>query len=240
MVKRKVAAMVIVMLILIALSIVLPSGIFALQDKNIMNKVNLEQQELIADNNQEQLSIMDKIELYGNSDFNSLAIDQGKYFNKQSVREAALQEIKKLVKVGVIPDIGDGISIQDCIAKLYVSTKHPSRSFIIWTMMFYNQKGTGTISFDDESGKILMFSIVKIQGVPLYDLSLKSARDWGNYLGFTVKESYVKPMNGAFENKKLYNQYYQEVIYQQKNKTVRYGITKYITGYNYGAPPESE
>ena len=223
---------------MVALSIGLPSGIFAFQDKNIINKVNLVPQEVTQVNNQQRLSVLKKIELYEKSSFNSLAIDEGKYFNKQSVKKAASQELKILKELGVFPDIGDEIYIQDCIAKLYVSTEHPSESFIIWTMVFYNQKGTGTISLDDETGKILMFSINKVNGIPLYELSLKSAKAWGNYLGFTVKESYIKLTNKKSNYKKYYKQYYQVVIYQDKNNTLMYGIMKYSSGYNYGVPPE--
>lgn len=221
-------------LIMVALSIGLPSGIFAIQDKNIIGKINLQQQDIKSDSHQQHLSIMDKLKFLGNSGLSSLSLDQGKYFNKKTVLSAALNEIKALKKSGIFPQIDDDINFEDGIAKLYISKDQPSKSLILWNITFYNKNATGTLFLDDETGKILMFLITKINGVPQYELSKSTAETWGAYLGFDVKESHIKPVN----DKLYYENTYLITTYSHGSNTIMYNIIKYNNGYSFGSWPK--
>lgn len=232
--KLKYTLAIFFVLIMVALSIALPSGIFAIQDKNIIGKINLEQQDIKSDSHQQPLSIMDKLKFLGNSSLSSLSLDQGKYFNKKTILPAALNEIKVLKKSGIFPQIDDNINFEDGIAKLYISKDQPSKSLILWNITFYNKNATGTLFLDDETGKILMFLITKLNGVPQYELSKSTAETWGAYLGFDVKESHIKPV----EDKLYYKSTYLITTYSQGSNTIMYNIIKYNNGYSFGSWPE--
>lgn len=232
--KLKYIVVISFVLIMVALSIGLPSGIFAFQDKNIIGKINLEQQNMQSDSHQQPLSIMDKLKFLGSSGLSSLALDQGKYFNKKTILSAALNEIKALKKSGIFPQIDDDINFEDGTAKLYISKDQPSKSLILWNITFYNKNATGTLSLDDETGKILMFVITKLNGVPQYELSKSTAETWGSYLGFDVKESYIKPA----KDKLYYEGTYLMTTYSQGSNTILYDIIKYNNGYSFGSWPE--
>lgn len=230
--KLRYAIITMFVLLMIVLSIGLPSGLFALQDKNIIGKVNLEEQNMVTVSYQQPLSTMEKIKLIGDTSLKSLALDQGKYNNRQSIQTVALNEISTLKTIGILPGIGGEINFYECTPQLYITTEQPSKSLILWNIRFNNENGYGTLAIDDETGKVLMFMVSKLIDVPLYELSEAKAQVWGKYLGFTVKESVIKPVLKYSDYKNVF----QLVTYQQKKDTLTFTIIKDGPGYNFGFP----
>jgi hypothetical protein len=115
-----------------------------------------------------------------------LALKTGGYLNETTVLDVLDRELDELCARGLYPrhaSLNETKSDVYPMASLYVLAGQPNVNGIIWQIDFVNDAFSGRIHLDDESGKILSYSIKYDSVLPMDLFTEQSGERWVEYLG---------------------------------------------------------
>lgn len=241
----KYMAMTMFTLLLSCLCFILPPGFSSYKDSKTVGQVNLETLEETNVVLKKQMTILEKISLLSGQDINTngITIKQGKELTEEKAKTACKEETAKLKELGVFEDTDFGVDFDKDYAgsqiNFYISTADPSKSVIIWNVIFIHDNKSVIISLDDETGKIT--GIVS-SDYPVfysgggYEQIIKAL---GSYLGLEVRKidlsESLKDYGSAIYNKNIGLNVTFSDGEQQLDSTVYMFKTGFSLGeYNYG------
>jgi hypothetical protein len=153
-------AMIIVTLLLSYFCFVLPPGFSAYKDLKTVGQVNLETLEETNVVLKKQMTMLEKINLLKDQiDSNGIILKQGKELTVEKAKKACIEETVKLKELGIMGDSDFEVDFEKDYSStqinFYISIADPSKSVILWNVIFIKDNKSVIISLDDETGKIL-------------------------------------------------------------------------------------
>ncbi len=145
------------------LCLFLPTELSKWQDRQSFGSIHLEDAEDIKVERNQQMTILEKLNLFINAEStsNQMNIKQGKYLKEEDLPEVCEREINRLKELGIIKNIT--IDVNSTASRIqstfYLSTEDPTNSMIVWGVDYIDGKSFVSLSLDDETGKILSFSV---------------------------------------------------------------------------------
>jgi hypothetical protein len=116
----------------------------------------------------------------------SLPLQTGGYLDEKTVWEALDRELEELSARGLYPSAASFAETKGVVhaeASLYVLAGQPNVNGIIWRIEFANDNFLGQVCLDDESGKILSYSIRYNYVWSKGFFTERSGERWMEYLG---------------------------------------------------------
>lgn len=215
-----------VTLAVVGAGILLPSRITGLQDAQIIGKIKFEPMEGSTAGYRHQLSIIEKVQLIDGEQSNTIAIplDQGREMDAAGAVAAWTAETGALTESGLLPELNAADeNIAATAVNYYMSTASPSQYVILWVLSLKIDRGYGEFYLDDETGKILGFTLESNDTMPVTMTTEEIAEAWGDYLGVDLVDIGDKLGNIRKEQDPLLRYFY--AVYQDEKGTTKYPIT---------------
>jgi hypothetical protein len=172
--------------VLVAAGAFLPARIAERLDGLLLEKVEV--QALAPDEVAPSVttSLIDRLKLLSASPFElaTLPLKTGGHLNEQTAQDAFGRELEELRARGLYPPPNAPSSVK-AQAGLYALTGQPDVNGIIWTIDFEVPYCSGRAYLDDESGKILSYT-VKYDTPSVNLFTAQSGELWMDYLGLAT------------------------------------------------------
>ena len=215
-----------VTLAVVCAGILLPSRITGWQDAQIIGKMTVEPMETSTAGYRHQLSIIEKIQLISGEQRNTIAIplDPGREMDAAGAIADCVREIGILENAGVLPELNatdDMVYVTS--VNYYLSTVSPSQYVILWVMSAKIEDVYTAFYLDNETGKILGFTIETYQETPVTMFAEETGAVWGAYLGLDFMN--IENVPGKVPRDKDAVMQYFFAVYQDENETINYPIT---------------
>ncbi len=222
------------------LCFILPPELSSLQDDKTVGHINLETLEETNVELHQQMSMLEKLNLLSSQDSNTngIILKQGKELSQEKVKEVCEEETKKLVDLGIMEDINIDFT-KDYISSrinFYISTADPSKSMIVWNVVFVHDKNSILINLDDETGKIIgymtnNFVLNYPHGGSIEDI----IKLFGDYLDLKVIKSeqdtsMIKDKSGV----DYYKTMGMKVVFEENGQQLESKVNIYKTGFSIG------
>lgn len=190
----------------------LPSELMKWQDQQRLENSETQSGEEVVLVPQTDMTLIEKMQLIQKDTVTTLPMEQGKIYDGDSVIPKMQKELQKLSGLG-LPDLEE----QECFYEIedilfLVDTRDGTKSMILWNASVVADDFRIGISMDDETGKILHLYYYEKRG----DVSLSAygdkslaienaigdvspvdledaAKEWGEYLGISLAETYDTP-----------------------------------------------
>lgn len=228
------------------LCLFLPSKIAKWQDQQSFGAVHLEKTEDIKVEQNQQMTMLEKLSLFINQEntSNQISIKQGKYKKEEEIPGICEKELKQLEELGILNSIDVDIQSNTPQIQLtfYLSLEDPTKSMIVWNVGFTDGKSYVSISLDDETGKILSFTEKTNEVVVNTDVD-DFMKGVGQYYGLTVNDyqykvlayDYIKDkrMLDSMKIDKIREAYYVATAFSEGNNQLNCGILLYPYGWYY-------
>lgn len=194
----KKAALVLFGLVLIAGCALLPAGLALWQDGRQLDETTVIGVEPVVLDGDTDL--IDRLRLASMSEryceVQSVAVGTGVRLHEPTVFEQAKAQLGALYEAGILPMPPE--SFQDCTIEgidLAVDMGDPSNSGMFWQLVFYSEDGQIVFLLDDESGLIVYFEIVMLEGEKVAPDDMEACtKAWADYLGLAVSEDEIARM----------------------------------------------
>lgn len=228
------------------LCLFLPSKIAGWQDQQSFGAVHLEKSEDIKVEQNQQMTIAEKLSLFINQEntSNQISIKQGKYKKEEEIPSICEKELKRLEELGIINSIDVDINSNNPQIQLtfYLSLEDPTKSMIVWNVEFTDGKSYVSINLDDETGKVLYF-IEKTDEVIVNTDIDAFMKGLSQYYGLTVNDYQFKDLAyDYFKDKRMLDSmktdkkrtaYYVSAVFSEGNHQLNCGIHLYPYGWYY-------
>lgn len=195
---KRYLVIVIFILMLGAICFTFPTALMKWQDKNLLEKIETEEAEVVKLDLQADMTLAEKIELKTNNMASIIGLVNGKNYDQRSITGKIKEELEKLNEIGMVKYDGQDTSFSDIMLNMYVNPEDAAKSMLLWTAVMYIDGEYIVVLVDDESGKIINieqwyatysesgdFDIrVDIDKKEMADMAEK----WGEYLGLEFAE----------------------------------------------------
>lgn len=237
----KYTAMITVTLLLSYLCFVLPPGLSAYKDLKTVGQVNLETLEETNVVLKKHMTMLEKINLLQGQDIdsNGILLKQGKELTEEKAIKACIEETAKLKELGILGDSDFGIDFDKDYSStqinFYISTADPSKSVIIWNVIFVKDNNFIIISLDDETSKIIGFvtsykSVFQAEDGD-YEQIIKGL---GSYLGLEVTDMELPEVREKY-NLAMYNKNIgMNVTFSDGRQQLDSTVYMFKTGFSIG------
>ena len=172
----------------------LPGLLLAAWDEQQLGRVEQEEAPRLVISEQPELTIVEKVRLLQRDSSNSMPLQQGKNYRRDTVEEKMMEELDALAAIG-IAGLSAGELDVAFAGVLFVMDVEGEHSCIIWNAQLYQKEGAaGSLAelyLDDETGKILGLSCYGLEGLTAESVEdVKKAEsliyDFADYLGCHV------------------------------------------------------
>jgi hypothetical protein len=175
--------------LLIAAGTLLPEVMAVGRDKVILGQVLSAPLDAAETSDYVNISMVDKASLMGQMAGTAtyLRLATGAGYDQDSVRAKFHEELGKLYEMGFYPiPVRDAWRSFSSGATLYIQNDAPAISMIVWEIGVRTENLDGTFHIDDQTGKILSFSLSG-KGYGAMDCTEEMVRAWAAYLGADVR-----------------------------------------------------
>ena len=183
-------SVVVLLVVILILTILLPPAVSKIKDQMLLGKVKTQQLERRAAADEGSLSAVDKIALickYGRRSKNIVMVKQDQKMGS-AVQDAppvvALNEVRKLINVGIFPDIelSDDFKCSYQM-EIYSDVDKPSQNARIWNINFALGKYVIYLMMDADTHLIYEYIVWSNGGyLPLMD-SERTSQKYAQYIG---------------------------------------------------------
>ena len=204
--------MVLILAVFAVSGFMLPAEFMEWQDRQRLENSETQSGEEVVLVPQTDMTLIEKMQLIQKDSVTTLPMEQGKNYDGDSMISKMQKELQKLSNLG-LPDLEE----QDCLYEIedilfLVDTRDGTKSMILWNASVVADDFYIGVSMDDETGKILGLTYHEKRGdtsLSVYgDKSLAienaiedvcpvdledAAKNWGEYLGISLVETYDTP-----------------------------------------------
>ena len=146
----------------------LPGLLLAAWDEQQLGRVEQGEAPRLVISEQPELTIVEKVRLLQRDSSNSMPLQQGKNYRRDTVEEKMMEELDALAAIGIegLPAGELDVAFAEVFFVMDVEGEH---SCIIWNAQLYQKEGAaGSLAelyLDDETGKILSLSCYGLEGL---------------------------------------------------------------------------
>jgi hypothetical protein len=218
------------------ISLFLPSELSKWQDRQSFGSIHLEKAEDIKVERNQQMSILEKLSLFINPEntSNQISIRQGKYLKEEDIPQVCEREINRLEELGVIKNMN--IDMKSTISQFqltfYLSTDDPTKSMIVWSVDYIYGKSFVNLNLDDETGKILSFTVKTEEQMVNTDTD-EFMEGLGEYYGISVDSYSVKRTSPDSDTKPANRTSFVAATFSEGNHKLDSSIQIYPNGWFY-------
>jgi len=159
--------MTMISIVIAGICLFFPSELSKWKDKQAIGSVSLEKIEETKIEHSQQMTMLEKLRLFNDKHdtLDTISINQGKYLKEEDLWEVSKREVGSFQEMGLLKNvfIDSGADSMETTLNFYISTEEPTKSMIVWTVIITNQKGALAINLDDETGKILSFTLKYVE-----------------------------------------------------------------------------
>ncbi|MGB8452864.1 MAG: hypothetical protein WCD89_11105 [Anaerocolumna sp.] len=221
------------------LCFILPPELSSLQDAKALGHINLETLEETKVELHQQMSMLEKMNLLSGQDENAdgIVIKQGKELTEEDAKEACKDETDKFIELGILDNIDVDFNKDFVQARInfYISTADPSKSMIVWNLIFIHDNNSIIISLDDETGKIIGFVTTEYSNIYPngggYEGLIKKLAD---YYGLELKSYKPTAIDGKYEPSLYYKNTSISAIFSDGEKQLLSNVFLFKTGFSVG------
>ena len=145
--------------LLAAASLFLPSRVLKWQDRQRTGKSEIEEVQEVVLKEQISMTLSEKLKLRSQDTVNTLTLVNGKNYNKDTIEEQIKKEIKILADRNILIDFDTGeLTLKEAAVTFYVDMEDSEKSIMLWQGFVETSKYQLLFFLDDETGKIVSFS----------------------------------------------------------------------------------
>ncbi len=136
----------------------LPWVLLHFGDEQQLGRIEQEEVSPMEITDQPVLTIVEKIRLMKRASSNSMILEKGRNYSRETIAGKISEELQALADLG-IPGIPEGTADADILAEpVFMMDVEGENSFIVWNAELYSESWSADLSVDDETGKILSLS----------------------------------------------------------------------------------
>lgn len=149
----------ILLIVLAAASLFLPSSVMHWQDEQRTGKSETEEVQEVVLKEQISMTLSQKLALRNQEMVNAISLVNGKNYNQDTIGKQMRQEVETLAEKGILLDFSEEtVNIMDAAVYFYVDMEDSERSVMLWEGYVDTANYTVELLLDDETGKIVSFT----------------------------------------------------------------------------------